>query len=227
MSEPSLDATQELIKLFVMPRDRRDADWVRNFFELIPNAALVMPEQQVLQGPDQFGYFVLNTPTSGEPFSAVTVGDVTEHCLEQGLGLVINPGKGQPDWVFTFGSLWSKKQFDLYDTTPLAQTTAEDPSATQMTLGAPTDDVMPPFARSVMRHFFHGRLGVELPGVILIHNPAQAPSQALVFNLYREDFPDDEQFGQVMHFVRWYLPNHYAVATVPKDSPVQQNFFAL
>lgn len=218
MPEPSLYLTQTLQSLLQVKMEERTEAWMRDFIEAVDDAALVVPDPQVIQGPDSLSYFALRTPEPEEEFSPVSLRDVLDHCLEQGHGLVLNPQLNPPSWVFTFGMLWSRKDYGTFDTSSRAQTEPEDPEATQIEVAMPSEDLFPPYARNAVRRFFLEKLSIEEPKVMLITSARHVPSRALVFNCFRENCKDDEQFQTIMHFLRWFFPNHYGIASIAKDS---------
>lgn len=217
----SLDDTLELYELFQVPKEERDQDWVRDFFEVIPNASLRGFEPQMQRGPDGFPYLMLSLPESGEEFDAFSVGDSVEYCLKAGCGIALfaNPKKlEQPEWVFSFGSLWSYQNFknfigDPNDEIPSSeeevkknQEKLSEPRDIQV--ATPSDDYFPKFARLAVSRFLKDTIGLEKPRVALVIDPILKPSRALMFaDLQPSRFEKEEHFVYLMQALRWFLPS--------------------
>ena len=107
MAKFDLNQTALLTELFTVDRAQRDVKWIQRFYEAIVDASMASLPKQTLQGPDGFPYFILNTPKASESFTPFCISHILDFCLTHGLGVVINPAANPPDWVFTYGQLWS------------------------------------------------------------------------------------------------------------------------
>ena len=170
MPRPDLTKTHELADLLFVPRDKRDPDWARQFYAVIDDAGMTTTSDQILQGPDGFSYFVLNMPAPGREFQPLSLAQVLEFCLENSLGIVVEPQPEPPEWVIPFGQLWSKKEFGRFDLTldpdPDSKTAAEVrvpevPShltgKQAILVGQPNQYYFPAFARSAVKRFLQSQ----------------------------------------------------------------------
>lgn len=218
---PSIEATHALAQHLTVPRESRDPTWYPGFFAALADAALATVEQQVLTGPDSFNYFVLHVPESGASFSPFSIRSVLDQLLENGLGVVLNPTDNTVDWVVTFGQLWTLKvtgRFDPPNNEPEPTETADPNTGRQILTGAPTEAFFPGFARAALRRHFQNELGMAEPKMCLIADPTQRPSQSLVFNLHPESFEKHEDYVRAMERLRWFLPDAYGLASVPRET---------
>jgi hypothetical protein len=142
-----LTKTDQVVKLLATPRDQRDDAWQDAFMEAIVDASMATTPEQVIQGPDGFGYFVLRQPPVGESFSAFCVSHVLEMCTDRGLGIVIEPSGSSAEWVFTYGDLFSLRAYGSFHGDP---TDTAGPSVagvlekeTQVMVGAPSEQLLP------------------------------------------------------------------------------------
>lgn len=236
MPKFDLTKTHEVADLLFVPREQRDRDWARRFYEAIGHAGMVTTPEQVLQGPDGFSYFVLNMPSPERSFEPLSAAQVLEFCLENSLGLVIEPLPGPPEWVISFGQLWSKKQFGRFDVN-LEPDPAEDarsefdapeiPShlaGKQAVLaGQPNEFYFPVFARNALRKFLVDQ-GLEKPGALLLSNPADKPLETIVFSVFAEDFAENRQFENFMQRLSWFFPPHYRLSSINKSSELAKSF---
>lgn len=236
MSKFDLTKTHEVADLLFVDRGQRDPDWTRRFYRAIGHAGMVTTPEQVLQGPDGFSYFVLNMPSPERTLEPLSAAQVLEFCLENSLGVVIEPLPGPPEWVISFGQLWSKKQFGRFDVnleadpgedTRTELNAPEIPShlaGKQIVLsGQPNESYFPAFARNAVRKFLVNQ-GIESPGALLLSNPAEEPPETILFSVFFEDFAEKRQFENFMHRLSWFFPPHYRLSSISKSSELAKSF---
>jgi hypothetical protein len=223
-----LQKTAVLERLFRTPREQRDANWLAEFYAAAPDASLKVGEQQLIQGPDKFPYLALYLPAEGEEFTAFCISQILNNCLEHGVGCVIAPDKSAPEWVFTYGNLWSLHSYNTFDATPPAKGEEEPLKAgRQVLIASPSDTFLPPFARHVIKHFLNNA-GILHPQVLLISDASSTPTQSLAFSVYPDDFPDSESYQGVMNRLKaWFLPPHYGLIALPRSSDYESHFVPL
>jgi hypothetical protein len=236
MSKFDLNKTQELYELFKTPREQRNDGWKERFYGAVVDASMATTPQQVLRGPDGFPYFVLNLPPAGEPFETFCVSHVLDICLNNGFGIVVEPGT-VPQWVFTYGNLWSLKEFGEFEIARGARPAKEDGASSgrdtaavaagklqPVLVGQPSSTLFPPYARKTIRNFLVESAGKESARVLLLNDVREEPQQALVFSVFVEDFSDPRDFEKIMYRLTWFFPSHYRLATLAKDSDLTQRF---
>jgi hypothetical protein len=222
-----LEKTAALDRLFQIPRDRRDAAWIAAFYQAAPEASLATGEQQLIKGPDGLPYFALYLPKPNAPFDSFCIAQVAENCLTHGVGCVINPDKTPPDWVFTYGNLWSLHSYSTFDATPPAKPQATPTAGRQVLMAAPSEQFLPAPARNVLKSYLQ-QVGVKEPQVLLISDAQATPTQSLAFSFYREDAQSDEQYHEVLNVLKaWFLPPHYGLVALPKSGDYEQYFVPL
>src|SRR5687767_5066463 len=93
-------------ELIQIPDEQRDPHWELRFFDAVATSKLKVLSPEAQQGPDGWPYLLAETsPDATEPAVKVI------HWLAtRGIGLVINPSKSYPDYVFNFGMIWHFKQ---------------------------------------------------------------------------------------------------------------------
>lgn len=199
-----LEKTAELERLFAVPREQRDQAWVEAFYAAVPDASLATrPDAQVVRGPDGFPYFALVMPEAEKEFETFCVTHVLDHCLAHGLGIVVGDVE-EPQWVFPYGNLWSFKETGTF----VPEMGEPVPPQGEILVGSPTDEVLPPYAREVLRRELQAQ-GARSPGVLVVTAHDATPSQMLAF----DPMPDPQR-------VLWYLPPNLAlVARQPEWPP--------
>jgi hypothetical protein len=176
-------------------------DWHKRFDAVVPGAPMRVGES--FTGPDGFPYAALHRPGSG-----ATVADRLDACLADGTGIVVYGPTGEVEWVFNYGAVWSYRAFGTFDAWPPGAEPRPS-SSRQIFTGAPSDAMVPPYVRAVLRRHLES-LGVE-PLVMLVQEPDAAPPMSLMFPVYADAYPDHASYDYVMQGLVWYLPRHYGL----------------
>lgn len=228
--------THELADLLFVDRNQRDSEWIRRFYHAVGEAGMATTADQVLQGPDGFSYFALHMPPAHRDFEPFSVSQLLDFCLENSLGIVVEPQPEPPEWVIPYGLLWSKKVFGRFDLN--IDPNPGDEAATQATtpeipgdmtgkeavlVGQPNQSYFPGFARNAVKKFLLQQ-HIENPGVLLLSNPAQQPLETMAFSVFPEDFPDLNQFQSFMQRLAWFFPPHYGLVGIGKNSELAGSF---
>ncbi len=228
MAKFDLQKTATLAKLFTVPREQRDAAWIADFYAAAPDASLTTGDQQLIRGPDNFPYLAHYIPPPNQEFTSFCISQVLANCLEHGAGCVIAPAQSTPEWVFTYGNLWSLHSYGVFDATP-AQVDDQAPTEAgrQVLVASPSETFLPAFARNVIKHFLT-EAGIADPRVLLISDSTATPSQSLAFSVYPENFTKPDEFNDVMNRLKaWFLPPHYGLIALPKSSDYESHFVPL
>ena len=115
MPKFDLQKTQQVLDLFEVDRDNRDDAWCQKFYEVVADASMSAPKDQVLVGPDGFPYFVLNPPPAKQTFEPFCISHILQTCMDEGLGVVLQPEPAPPQWVFPYGVLWTLNAFGKFE----------------------------------------------------------------------------------------------------------------
>src|SRR5689334_16323012 len=85
-----------------VPEAARDRSWENQFFQKFTSGRVKLMTFDPQQGPDGWPYLITETDESGvEP-----VQNILNWCATRGVGLVVNPMKEYPDYVFSYGMIW-------------------------------------------------------------------------------------------------------------------------
>jgi hypothetical protein len=213
-AQPDLEKTELLMNHFQVEHAMRDEKWAARFYETVVDASFASQADQVLQGPDRFPYFVLKFPEPMKPFESFSVRIVLEHCTNSGLGIVINPHKPRPDWVFTYGQLWSFREYGAFSEEGIAH---PDKATGEVLLASPNEKLFPAYARKVLRAYLK-HIGVAEPKCFVMMD-GSSPQPSIVFNVFRELFSTDEEHRDAMARLTWFLPSRLGLISVggPKE----------
>lgn len=232
----ALKNTKAVHDLCAAPRDKRDDAWRSAFLSHIPAAGMAGGDPQVTSGPDGFPYFNLFLPPQGKPFEPFSIQHLLPFACEHGFGAaVLVSSPEQPDWVFSFGDLWSYKETgEFYHDPPRwgappgqAEEAASLQPGVPVLIAQPNQDFLPDYVRSAIAKVLRSSFGIAEPQVFLLSEDSLSPSTNLVFNIFNEDFDDENRYDFVKMFLAWSLPRDYGMVEIPKDSELIENFSPL
>ena len=191
------------------PDDRRDVAWEDQFLQALSTSSvrLLSPEPQV--GPDGWPYLMVETdPTATEPAQ-----QVMQWLATRGIGLVINPQKEYPDYILTYGMLWSFKETGVFIHRQSIQNQERlEIGPTEIkNAGTPTPQYLPQYARQILREFFRDQ-GVLNPRILVLTVDGQ--HYDLAFSLESLGNPPEHERSGVAEAISWFLPPHYSLLLV-------------
>lgn len=216
--ECDIEKTYLIDQLFQTPKEMRDEAWQEKFLAAVPTASFACGEPQVLAGPDGFPYFALFTPESGQAFESFCISNLMEDLLlANGIGVAINPSNAGVDWVFSYGDILNHHLNGVfYSPAPQAQGSGDE-EAGSMIIAQPSETLLPPVTRQVVRQFLQ-QSGIRHPMVFLLTQTTETDIlSSLVFNIFEEDFETADAFNNTMSRLQWFLPKHYFLSRIPKD----------
>jgi hypothetical protein len=226
-----LDKTKVLRALFETPQEQRNDFWRKTFLDNVAEASFACGQPQVIEGPDGFPYFQLNTPEPFKEFQCYVIKNMKDDfLLAEGFGVVINTSKNQPDWVFSYGDIVNyhiKREFYSISTEWNRPQNEVVQDKEQALIGQPSEAILPTQARAAIRKFLEG-LSIYDAKIFLMNRrkPDEQFLQELVFNLTPDKFESHEYFEAVMRSIAWYLPRHYTFVSM-HESGRENNFVAL
>lgn len=200
---------QELLKV---PDKNRDQAWENQFFKAFSESNVKLLSQEPQNGPDGWPYLLVETTADAtEPSQKII-----QWLAEKGIGLVVNPEKEYPDYIFSYGMLWHFRQTGLFvkDIPPPKEGFYEfDPEHIKHA-GTPSEDYLPKHARGILREFFRDQ-GILKPQVLLIS--MDKVQYDLAFSLESLGDPVEEEHQGIAEAISWFLPPHYTLLLVSQD----------
>ena len=98
-----MDNQKKLVKHLSQPPALRDEAWHKEAFKLLGDAHVTLENDEPKAGPDGMPYILVSIKNdSKEPCQKLC-----RWLYEKGIGLVVNPQKDDPDFVFSYGMIWS------------------------------------------------------------------------------------------------------------------------
>ncbi len=230
--EGDLLKTQQLFTLFDVAAEQRDEAWRQQVLANLDKASFRSGHPQVIHGPDEFPYFVLQLPEPGKPFQCYVIEHMkTDFLLEYGLGVVIHPEKQQPDWVLSYGDIVNYHLNGEFYTPPAAhQLMAEEviEQEEKVLTAQPAENYLPAATRKVMRDYLASE-NIPDPKIFLMlrHLEDGTVVQELVFNMARNLFASGSEHHRLMQRLGWFLPRHYSILSFDKNDRYENIFMPL
>lgn len=204
----------ELRDLVQVADDKRDQDWENQFFMAIANGHIKVLSPDPQQGPDSWPYIL--TQTSAEADEPAQ--KVMQWCATKGIGLVVNPEKEYPDYVFTYGMLWHFKETGLFYRNAFEMPSSlEIKPGEKLHAGPPSPQYLPNYVRDILREFFRDQ-GILRPRILVMSQDQK--HYDLAFSLESLRNPPEKEHQGIAEAISWFLPPHYSLVLVSeKDLP--------
>lgn len=199
----------EIDQLCQVPSSERDQKWENLFFQALTKGNLKLISENPIQGPDGWPYLLAeNAEDATEPAQKIL------HWLSmRGMGLVVNPRKEFPDYVFTYGMVWSFRETGFFykPLPPPKDGTIEFGIDQLAHAGTPTEQYLPTYVRQILREFFRDQ-GILSPKILLVSQ--DRIHYDLAFSLESLKSPPESEIPGVAEAIGWFLPPHYSIMIV-------------
>lgn len=219
------EKTKKIKSLLALRADFRDKSWFEEFFSTVVGAEFWGCSSKVLRAEDGFPYIALFTEKRDDTPEQLSIADILPIATENGFGAVINPHKIQPDWVFTYGQLWSLREFGSFVVKQDEVQDFEIPEDEDgIFVAEPSEEIFPLYARVSIKRFLLKFFKIADPQVLLLIDPREEPNSSFVFSVFEEDFAQRDDFEAIMMSIDWHLLPHFGLRAVPKNSELAENF---
>ncbi len=202
------------------PYNDRDQKWENSFFHGLVSAKLkvLSPDPQI--GPDQWPYLMVATGEEGTESAS----QIIRWLSDRGIGLVVNPQKDYPDFVFTFGMLWHFTKTGLFYRELLhePEKVADYSNQKIANAGDASEEFLPANIRKILRDFLRDQsvLAAKILVVSLDNKHFD-----LCFSLESLGNPPESEHAGIAEAISWFLPPHYSIVLVSEKG--LPNFFNL
>lgn len=198
-----------LIDLVNITDEKRDHQWEIDFFMALSNGNIKLIHEAPQKGPDGWPYMLAEiSEDSNEPAQKLI-----QWAASKGVGLVINPLKSYPDYVFTYGMLWSFRETGLFYQNADSQVsgTLEINKGEQLHAGPPSPQYLPQYVRNILKEFFRDQ-GVVMPKILVMS--ADRKHYDLAISLESLGNPPEKEHQGIAEAISWFLPPHYSIVLV-------------
>lgn len=196
------------------PEASRDQSWENRFFQALSKEKINVLSAEPQSGPDGWPYLL--TETSDE--ATEPTAQIIHWLADKGIGLVVNPMKEYPDYVFTYGMIWSFKETG-YFFKPLEKAQVQTAAAgavefdnMQVQAGNPTAEYLPLYVRKVLQDFFRDQ-SILRPKILMVSTDG-GPNYDLAFSLESLGNPPESEHAGIGEAISWFLPPHYSLLLV-------------
>lgn len=201
--------------LLQTPTSARDEQWEDRFLAGLTESSLRLLSEEPQVGPDGWPYLMVETVEGpGEPAQKIL-----QWLGTRGIGLAVNPRKDYPDFVLSWGMIWSFRETGrfLRRDLAIADGKVELTRETIAHAGTPSPQFLPEYVRQVLREFFRDQ-GVFDPRVLVLSQDRQ--NYELAFSLESLGNPKPQEHHGVAEAISWFLPPHYPLILISeKDMP--------
>lgn len=199
----------DLLSLTEIPDEKRDQQWEIDFFMQVSQGRLKLLTQDPQTGPDGWPYLL--TETSAEADEPAQ--NLFQWLATKGIGLVVNPQKEYPDYVFSYGMIWHFKETGLFyrakDNVPTGA--FEFKADQKIHSGPPTEQYLPRYARGILKEFFRDQ-GLLDPKILMMST--DKINYDLAFSLESLGNPPIKEHQGIAEAISWFLPPHYSLVLV-------------
>lgn len=199
----------KLNEIVQVPDADRNPAWENQFFHALSlgKLKLISPEPQT--GPDNWPYLLAETGEDAtEPAQ-----NILHWLSDKGIGLAVNPRKEYPDYVFSYGMLWSFKETGFFfkpaEERPVGSVQLE--VGNLMHAGPPTEGYLPGYVRKILREFFRDQQ-ILLPKILVLS--MDKVHYDLAFSLESLGSPPENEHQGIAEAVSWFLPPHYSLMLI-------------
>lgn len=202
----------KLNEIVLVADSERDSSWENQFFQALAQGKLNLISSEPQVGPDSWPYLLAET---GEE-ATEPVGKLLDWLTERGIGLAINPRKEFPDYVFSYGMLWSFKQtgffFKAVPENPETKVQFETKSLVHA--GPPTEEFLPGYVKKILRDFFRDQ-SILNPKIQVISQ--DQVNYDLAISLDSLGRPPESEHDGIAEAISWFLPPHYSLLLISEE----------
>ena len=201
---------------------------MQDFLSHPQNQKVILLNEDPQNGPDGFPYMMLSTEGAvKEPFL-----NLVKWAADRGIGLVVNPQKETPDFIFTYGMLWNYVERGEFLTPSPMQTPGKIQSSEiqltqnkQLFAGAPSEAYWPAMRRKIFKEFLLQQ-GVMQPKVLMLSEVSDGPMD-LTFSLESLGNPKKAEWEGILEAFSWFFPRHYSLSIVSEKNILGHSFITL
>lgn len=203
----------EIEKILSVPSDNRNAHWEIDFFNSLSKSNVNVMSADPQIGPDNWPYLMAEWADGGTE----SVQKVIHWLHDKGIGLVVNPTKEYPDYVFTYGMIWSFKESGYFYKTAdqITSGAVEIKENSNCFYGAPSEAYLPKYVRRILKDFFmdQGLLNVK---VLMISTDNKFFDFAI--SLESLGNPPQAEHEGIAEAISWFLPPHYSILLISEKN---------
>ncbi len=217
--DDSIRMMKNLCDILLVPDSQRDQKWEKIFFDAFLQSKVNIVSEQPQTGPDGWPYLLVSTDeTAKEPTSKLL-----SWLSQKGVGLVVNPQKDFPDYIFTWGMIWYQKHRGLFQVDKTIDSTSNLVTDNcEIKFGPPSNEYLPIFVRKIIKKFLLDQ-GILEPRWVM--GSDRRDCHDLCFSLESLGNPIESEHKGIAEALSWFLPQHYSVVLVSESQLIKVKFF--
>lgn len=204
-----MEEQKSLHELTLVKGSGRTQAWEQQFLKSFETAEIVITSEDVQMGPDGWPYLFASTNTEAQGFKDKAL-NVVQWAYQHGVGIVINPDKEKPDFVFNFGMVWSymhRGEFvKLFD--------ENYPEDAQVYIAKITDDMIPSHVQHILKDYI-ASAGVETPRAALITRDKL--NYEIAFAIESLNNPPAHEHLGIAKGIGWFMPTDMPVVLLYEE----------
>ena len=187
----------------------RDRNWENNFLHQLSLSKLNLLVADPQTGPDGWPYLFAEVGESADESSQ----KILHWLSEKGIGLAINPNKTMPDYILTYGMIWSFRETGYFFKTvekleSAFKANGEFEQQKVLDHGDASEAFLPKYARKILKDFFRDQ-GLLQPKILLLSYDKK--NYEIVFSLESLGMPPQAEHAGIAEAISWFLPPHYEI----------------
>lgn len=199
----------------LIKEEDRHFQWDETFFKLFSESNVKLLSQDAQQGPDGWPYLMCQTVVTGEKTETESAQKLIHWLSTRGIGLVVNPQRlPYPDYVFSYGMLWSFRETGYFLKPTAKKSINEDfilNNQQSIKAGQPSEQYLPLYVRQILKDFFRDQ-SVFAVKILMISKDGE--NYDLCFSLESLGNPVLTEHAGILEAISWFLPPHYSLALV-------------
>lgn len=190
----------------------RDEKWEDLLLQALSESHLNLMSPDPQQGPDGWPYLLAQTSEN----ATESAQKIILWAAERGIGIALNPDKEYPDFILTYGMLWSFKETGkfIFRNHQKSVGKVEITSESIQHAGTPTEQYLPKYVRSILKEFFRDQ-GVLDPKILVLS--FDGSSYELAFSAESLGNPPESEWEGVAEAISWFLPTHYSILILSEN----------
>lgn len=197
MSDQS-DVT-ELERLCSVPLPKRDDQWERDLWRILPESQIALENDRPQYVLDGWPYMLI-TAKGTEPAK-----DLLAWLSRRGVGLVLNLKDPAPDYVFSYGMIWSYAETGSF-VTDYSHSNEEAfvlEAGQKILAGPPDAKFLPDYVRKTIREFWLQQQ-VLAPKILVVSKDRK--HYDLCFSTESLGNPKQSEHAGIAEAISWFLP---------------------
>ncbi len=188
----------------------RDDHWEEEFLNSFPESKLYLLDENIQIGPDGWPYLFLTNDSSVNPKTEDKASNLVQWAYEQGVGLVINPNKEKPDYVFHYGMIWNY----IHNKTTVKYGVTDLPPNSPIYVSKLSEDIVPSHALHFIKDYIKSA-GIDSPRCALISRDKLNYDFAV--SIESLGHPPKREHEGIAKGIGWFLPNHIPVVLIYEE----------